>query len=108
MRMPRCTYGTATSGVPLAPAVPTAAASATVVPSATEIDPRCVSVTAKPSAVVIVTVSPDPGTNPANVTTPAAGARTVSPGSAATSIPRCCPPAYGFAGSNENGCTTAP
>ena len=41
-------------------------------------EPRCVSVTARPSAVAIVTTEPEPGTLPAKVTVPAAGARTVS------------------------------
>jgi hypothetical protein len=58
--------------------------------------------------VAIVTVFPDDGTEPANVTTPSSGAATRDPGSPATSIPRCCPLEYGCAGSNANGCRTAP
>jgi hypothetical protein len=53
------------------------------------IEPSCVSVTAQPSAVRIDTARPFDGSEPANVTRPAAGARTSAPGGPATSIPRC-------------------
>src|SRR5579871_996944 len=106
--MPRWTYGPSTSGVPLGPAVPTRSPSSTAAFAGTAIEPRCVRVTARPSAVVIVTTEPEPGTVPANVTVPAAGARTVSPAPAPTSMPRCSPAAYGCAGSKTNGCRTAP
>ncbi|MEZ5101407.1 MAG: hypothetical protein R3C15_16730 [Thermoleophilia bacterium] len=52
--------------------------------------------TSRPSGVVTVIVGPPPGTVPANVTTPAIGARTPVPGGAPMSIPRCWPPAYGL------------
>jgi hypothetical protein len=62
-----------------------------------------------PSAVSIVTDFPLVGTEPAYVTTPAAGASTAIPvADAPMSIPRCCPPAYGCAGSNEKPCSTGP
>jgi len=60
-------------------------------------------VTANPSAVVIVSARPEPGTAPLNVTVPAAGASTTSLASAAMSTPRCSPAAYGCAGSKVNG-----
>jgi hypothetical protein len=44
--------------------VPIASPSATVVPFATDVEPRCVSVTAYPSAVVIVSDRPELGTVP--------------------------------------------
>ena len=47
-------------------------------------------------------------TEPANVDRPAAGASTVEPAAPPTSMPRCCPAAYGCAGSKRNGCRTAP
>jgi hypothetical protein len=50
-------------------------------------------VTDHPSPVWIVTVLPLDGTLPANVTIPLAGARTNSPSSPATSMPRCAPAA---------------
>src|SRR4051812_41170864 len=53
-------------------------------------------------------VKPLPGVVPANDTTPPAGARTGKPGSPPMSIPRCCPPAYGCARSNENVRRTGP
>src|SRR5579884_3199622 len=106
--MPRWMYGTSSSGVPLGPTVPTVAPSATAAPFATASVPRCVSVTASASAVRIVTDLPLVGTEPANVTSPAAGATTAVPAGAPTSTPRCCPPAYGCAGSNENGASTGP
>ncbi|HZQ15444.1 MAG TPA: hypothetical protein VFA82_01600 [Gaiellaceae bacterium] len=40
-----------------------------------------------------VTLRPEPGTVPANVTRPAAGASTSAPRSPATSMPRCSPAA---------------
>jgi hypothetical protein len=55
--------------------------------------PTCVTVTAYPSDVEIVIVSPCVGTLPANVTVPAAGARIASAASAPTSMPRCWPAA---------------
>ena len=93
--MPRWTYGSLTSGSPLGPIVATVSPSATVAPLATDTEPRCVSVTTYPSAVSSVSVLPEDGTLPANVTVPPAGAATGPPGSPATSTPRCCPPAYG-------------
>ena len=47
----------------------------------------------RPSAVRTVTVSPDEATLPANLTLPAVAAATGVPTGAATSIPRCWPPA---------------
>ena len=107
-RTPRWRYGPATSGSPLGPTTPTGAPSSTAVPAATETEPRCVSVTAKPSAVVIVSARPEPGTVPLNVTVPAAGASTTSPVPPEMSIPRCSPAAYGCAGSKLNGWRTGP
>jgi hypothetical protein len=74
----------------------------------TAIDPSCVSVTDQPSEVRIVTDFPLPGTVPANVTTPPAGAWIVSSGEPPTSRPRCWPAEYGWAGSNENASRTGP
>src|SRR5919198_4696440 len=54
------------------------------------------------------TVLPPFGSVPANDTTPFAGARTGVPLGAPMSIPRCCPTAYGWSGSNENGRRTGP
>src|SRR5690348_8602248 len=71
-------------------------------------EPRWVSVTAKPSTVVIVSTRPEPGTVPLNVTVPAAGASTTSPARAPMSMPRCSPAAYGCAGSKLNGWSTGP
>jgi hypothetical protein len=56
----------------------------------------------------MVRLLPDVGTVPANVTVPVTGATTVEPGSPARSTPRCCPAAYGWAGSKSNGWRTAP
>src|SRR5579859_1028403 len=107
--MPRWRYGWSSSGVPLGPTVPIASPSATVASFATEYEPRWVSVTARPSAVSIVTDLPLVGTVPAYVTTPAAGATTGMPvAEAPMSTPRCWPPAYGCAGSNEKPCSTGP
>jgi hypothetical protein len=88
-RTPRWTYGCPTSASPLGPIVPTTAPSATASPFAGRIEPRWVRVTLYPSAVRIVSVRPLSATVPANVTCPAAGARTSAPGAAATSTPRC-------------------
>jgi len=107
-RMPRCTYGSPTSGSLLGPIVPITSPSVTVVEAAATIDPRCVSVTQRPSAVVMVTTRPEPGTLPANVTVPVAGARMGSPSPAPMSMPRCSPAAYGCAGSKLNGWRTGP
>jgi hypothetical protein len=52
------------------------------------IAPRCVSVTAQPSAVWIEIVRPFDGSDPANDTRPAAGAATAPPGGPAMSMPR--------------------
>jgi hypothetical protein len=87
--------------VPLGPIVPTAAPSATAALRATAIEPRCVSVIDRPSPVSSVTDLPLVGTVPAKVTTPDTGATICAPAGAAMSMPRCCPPAYGCAGSNE-------
>lgn len=106
--MPSCMYGPATSASPLGPMVATASPSATDAPFATAIDPSCVSVTDQPSEVRMVSDFPLPGTVPANVTTPPAGARTADPGSPPISIPRCSPAEYGWAGSNENASSTGP
>jgi hypothetical protein len=106
LRMPSCTSGT--SPTPGSPTAPTTSPSATTASFLAEIAPRCVSVTDQPSAVSIVTDLPLPGTVPANETTPALGARTASPGLPPRSMPRCWPAAYGFAGSNVNGCSTWP
>jgi hypothetical protein len=87
--------------------VPTTAPSATASPFRGAIEPRWVSVTLNPSAVRIESVRPLPATVPANVTSPAAGARTSAPGAPPTSIPRCWPAAYGSL-VVEKGRTTAP
>jgi hypothetical protein len=105
--MPRWTLGTACSGSPLNPMVPTGAPSSTESPFATVIEPRWTSVTAYPSDVRIVTPRPCVGSEPANATVPAAGARTGDPSSPPTSIPRCCPAAYA-SGPSVNGRSTAP
>jgi hypothetical protein len=108
VRTPRCTYACGCSESPLGPAVPTTAPSATVAPTVTAVEPRCVSVTARPPAVVIVSDRPDDGTLPANVTLPEAGASTALPVAAATSMPRCCPGPYGCAGSKTKCWSTGP
>jgi hypothetical protein len=87
--MPRWTLGTACSGVPLHPIVPIDEPSSTDAPFSTAIVPRWTSVTAKPSAVWMVTPRPYVGSDPANVTVPAAGARIAAPSGPATSTPRC-------------------
>ena len=94
--------------MPLGPTVPTAPPSPTAAPFATPIEPRCVSVTEYPSAVSIVTDLPLVGTVPAKLTVPAAGASTAVPVSEPMSMPRCCPAAYGCAGSNANPSRTGP
>jgi len=91
--MPRWTYGTANSAVPLDPTAPTASPSPTVASRATASEPRCVRVTARPPAVWIVSVLPLAGTVPAKVTVPAAGASTGAPVSAAIAMPRLWPAA---------------
>src|SRR5579862_1416043 len=101
-------YGPLTSASPVGPIVATASPSATAAPLASAIEPSWVSVTDQPSAVRIVNDLPLPGTVPANVTTPAAGATTTEPASPPTSMPRCSPAAYGWAGSNENPSRTGP
>ncbi len=107
-RTPMYTYVTSMSGTPLGPTVPTAAPSPTAAPFETPIEPRWTSVTEYlPSGVRIETVLPLVGTVPANVTVPAVGATTVWPDGAPTSIPRCCPPAYGLLPS-EKGRNTGP
>src|SRR5918911_718443 len=105
--MPSCTYGVGTDGTPLGPIVPTTSPSATASPFATPIEPRCVSVTAYPSGVRIVSDVPFVGTVPANVTVPAAGASTGEPAAPPMSTPRCWPPRYGLLPS-RNGRRTAP
>ena len=106
-RMPRYTYGTASSATPLGPTVPTRSRSATVAPRRTSYEPRCTSVTAYPSCVWIVTVLPPVGTTPAKETVPLAGASTGVPLGAPMSMPRCCPAAYGSL-PNANGRKTGP
>src|SRR5690242_14687827 len=106
--MPRWTYGPACSDVPDGPTVPIRSPSATVAPFATASEPRCVSVTDRPSAVRIDTDCPLDGTDPANVTSPPAGAPTAVPDGEPMSIPRCSPAAYGCAGSKENPASTGP
>jgi hypothetical protein len=107
-RTPMYTYGTSSSGVPLGPTVPTASPSETLAPFFTAAEPRCVSVTECPSPVATVTLKPLVGTLPANVTVPDTGATTVVPAPAPMSMPRCCPPAYGWSGSNEKPVRTGP
>jgi hypothetical protein len=88
--------------------VPTGAPSTTAPFLLTVIEPRWVRVTEYPSGVSIVTLFPEDGTEPANVTVPEAGASTVEPAVAPTSMPRCCAAAYGCAGSKRKGCRTEP
>ena len=94
--------------MPLGPTVPTAAPSTTRALRSTLTEPRWVRLTARPSAVWIVTLRPFVGTVPAKLTTPGAGASTGVPPSAPIAMPRCCPAAYGCAGSNENVSSTGP
>src|SRR5438034_11048659 len=56
----------------------------------------------------MVRVNPFVGTVPAKLTTPEAAASTGVPASAPIAMPRCCPAAYGCAGSNENVWSTGP
>src|SRR6266550_9174503 len=56
----------------------------------------------------MVRVNPFVGTVPAKLTTPEAAASTGVPPSAPIAMPRCCPAAYGCAGSNENVWSTGP
>ena len=107
-RIPTWTYGSAHSGTPLGPIVPTPSPSATVAPRVTRIEPRWVSVTDQPSAVSIVTLLPFAATVPAKETVPAAGARTTEPAGPATSTPRCQPGSLNSSRSNVNGWSTAP
>jgi hypothetical protein len=65
--------------------------------SATEIEPRCVRLTASPEGVRIVSVCPFVGTEPAKLTMPDAGATTVAPDPAPIAMPRCWPAEYGCA-----------
>lgn len=107
--IPRCTYGPASSGVPLGPTVPTTAPSSTLAPRATATEPRCVSVNEYPSDVSIVTDLPFVGTLPAKLIVPLAGATTGSPvADAPMSMPRCCPDAYGCDSSKLKACSTGP
>jgi hypothetical protein len=105
--MPRYTYGAVSVETPLGPTVPTGSPSATTAPRATSKEPRCTSVTEKPSSVPIVTVLPPVGTVPAKETVPLAGASTGVPVGEPMSIPRCCPAAYG-SDPNEKGRRTGP
>jgi hypothetical protein len=107
IRTPRYTYGCSSSATPLGPIVPTDDPSSITAPLITAIEPRWTSVTEKPSCVRIVTVSPPPGTTPAKATTPETGATTVAPAAPPTSIPRCCPAAYGSL-PKEKGRSTGP
>ena len=60
-------------------------------PSRREIVPRWVRVTERPAAVSTVRLRPEPGTVPANVTVPVAGARTSAPESPPMSMPAVLP-----------------
>jgi hypothetical protein len=91
--IPRCTWGSTISASLLGPTVPMGPPSETLAPFETSIAPSWTSVTDSPSGVWIVTVRPFVATEPAKLTLPAAGASTVVPTGAPTSIPRCCPPA---------------
>ena len=84
-------------GLPRRPAAPRRRAP----PRCTSNGPTCVSDTLYPPGVRIVTVSPCVGTWPANVTSPPDGARTTCAPPRATSMPRCCPPAYGSSPSEK-------
>ena len=87
---------------------PTSPSATVVAPAATAIEPRCVSVTASPSAVAIVTHLPEPGTVPANVTVPAAGATHGVARAGGDVDAAMLPAAYGCAGSKTNGWSTGP
>jgi hypothetical protein len=67
-----------------------------------------VSVTAYPAEVAIVMLLPEVGTVPANVTVPVTGARIGAPAAPEMSMPRCWPPAYGWAGSKSKAWRTDP
>ena len=71
--MPRWTYGTSNSGVPLGPIVPTGADSSTLAPVRSASEPRCVKETVYPSPVRMLSVSPFPGVVPEKETTPPDG-----------------------------------
>jgi hypothetical protein len=58
--------------------------------------------------VAIVTLRPLVGTDPEKVTAPDAGAATDAPVRAPMSMPRCCPPAYGWLESNVKPTRTGP
>jgi hypothetical protein len=77
-------------------------------PRWTPIEPSWTRVADQPSAVRIVTAKPFAATEPANETIPAVGAATVEPDGAPMSMPRCCPPEYGWAASNEKARSTGP
>jgi hypothetical protein len=86
--------------VPDGPTVPIVAPSAIASSLETAIEPRWVRLTSRASAVSIVTVFPFDPIEPAYVIVPAAGASTGMPvADAPMSMPRCCPPAYGWSGS---------
>lgn len=87
-RTPRWTYGTGCSASPLGPASESTSPSETDAPRRTRRAPRWVKETlVSPSSMV--TVSPCVGTCPANVTSPATGARTERASPRAMSTPRC-------------------
>ena len=87
-RTPRWTYGAPCSASPVGPGSARTASSETTSPRRTCSVPRWVSETFA-SRTAIVTVRPFVGTAPANVTSPATGARIGADPSSATSIPRC-------------------
>ncbi|GIU94299.1 MAG: hypothetical protein KatS3mg012_0756 [Gaiellaceae bacterium] len=106
-RTPRWTYGRSCSTSPDGPGSATGSPSRTRAPARTRSGPRWVSDALSPVAVRTVTVSPCVGTRPANVTSPATGARMGSVPTSAMSTPRCCPAAYGSL-PRTNGRRTAP
>ena len=87
-RTPRWTYGAPCSASPVGPGSARTSSSETTSPRRTCSVPRWVSETFA-SRTAIVTVRPFVGTAPANVTSPATGARIGADPSSATSIPRC-------------------
>ena len=107
MRIPRWTYGTSCSASPEGPGSASASPSPTCSPRLTRSAPRCVSDALYPSSVAIVTVNPWVGSDPAKVTSPETGASAVAAVPSATSMPRCCPPAY-LSLATENPRRTAP
>jgi hypothetical protein len=88
------------------PTAPTTDPSLTSAPRVTPIDPRWSKVTVVANGVWIEIVLPPFGTVPANETTPSAGASTDAPIAAEMSMPRCWPPAYGWARSKLKPRTT--